>query len=65
MSTKQANQTLNKNNITAKSLPWYGNVGLRKKEIKPFVKEKPFIKTWYYFWIRNTLFKFFTSNVTK
>ena len=44
ISMKQANQILNKNNITAKSLPGYQNAGLRKKEIKPYVKEKPFIK---------------------
>ena len=27
-----------------KLLPGYGNAALRKKEIKPYVKEKPFIK---------------------
>ena len=43
ISIKQANQILNKNNITIKSLPGYGIAGLRKKEIKPFVKEKTFI----------------------
>ena len=40
ISIKQANQILSKNNITVKSLPGYGNVGLKKNEIKPFVKEK-------------------------
>ena len=35
---------LNKSNITVKSLPGYGNADLKKKEIKPYVKEKPFIK---------------------
>ena len=45
ISTKQANQILNKNNIIIKTLPGYGNAALRKKEIKPYVvKEKPFIK---------------------
>ena len=29
-----------------KSLPGYGNAGLKKKEIKAYVKEKPFIKVW-------------------
>ena len=40
---KQANQILNKNNITIDSLPGYGNMGLKKKEIKLYVKEKTFI----------------------
>ena len=31
-------------NITVKSLTGYGNVELKKKEIKPYIKEKPFIK---------------------
>ena len=44
ISTKQANQILNKSNTTVKSLPWYGNAELKKKEIKPYAKEKPFIK---------------------
>ena len=65
ISIKQANQILNYNNITAKSLPGHGNAGLRKKEIKPFVREKPFIKVWYYFKIKNILSKFFTSNADK
>ena len=43
ISTKQANQILNKNNITIDSLPGYGNMRLKKKEIKPYVKEKTFI----------------------
>ena len=43
MSTKQANQILNKNKIV-KSLPGYGNAELKKNELKPYVKEKPFIK---------------------
>ena len=29
-----------------KLLAGYGNAALRKKEIKPYVKEKPFIKIW-------------------
>ena len=48
ISIKQANQILNKSNITAKSLPGHGHLGLRKKGIKVFVKEKRFIKKWYY-----------------
>ena len=32
ISTKQANQILNKNNITVKSLPGYGNMSLKQKE---------------------------------
>ena len=44
ISIKQANQILNKSNITAKSLPGHGHLGLRKKGIKVFVKEKRFIK---------------------
>ena len=43
ISRKQANQILNKNNIKVKWLPGYGNINLRKKEIKPFVEEKTFI----------------------
>ena len=46
ISIKQANQILNKNNIIMKLLPGHGNASLRKKEIKPHVKEKPFIKIW-------------------
>ena len=44
ISTKQANLILNKINTTVKSLTGYGNVELKKKEIKPYIKEKPFIK---------------------
>ena len=44
ISWKQTNQILNKSNITVKSLPGYGNAELKKKDIKPYVKEKPFIK---------------------
>ena len=46
ISTKQAKQILNKNSITINSLPGHGNLGLKKKEIKPCVKEKTFIKVW-------------------
>ena len=46
ISSKQANQILNKSNILVKSLPGYGNAELRKKDIKPYVKEKSFIKVW-------------------
>ena len=44
ISTKQANQILNKNNIIVKSLPGYGNAEWRKKEIEAYVKEKSFVK---------------------
>ena len=44
ISWKQTNQILNKSNIIVKSLPGYGNAELKKKDIKPYVKEKPFIK---------------------
>ena len=43
ISTKQPNQVLNKNNITMESLSGCGNMGLKKKEIKPCVNEKTFI----------------------
>ena len=38
ISTKQANQILNKNKIIVKSLPGYGNAELKKNELKPYVK---------------------------
>ena len=44
ISTKQANQILNKSNISVKSLPGYGNAELNKKDIKSCIKEKTFIK---------------------
>ena len=44
ISTKQANQILNKSKIIVKSLPGYGNAELKKKDIKPSITEKPFIK---------------------
>ena len=44
ISTKQANQILNKSNMSVKSLPGYGNTELNKKDIKRYAKEKPFIK---------------------
>ena len=46
ISTKQKKQILNKNSIAINSLPGHGNLGLKKKEIKPCVKEKTFIKVW-------------------
>ena len=49
ISMKQQNLILNKNSISVKSLPGYGNAGLRKKEIKSLIKEKFFIKVWCYF----------------
>ena len=44
ISTKQANQILNKSNIVVKSLPGYGNAELKREDIKWNIKEKPFIK---------------------
>ena len=44
ISTKQANQILNKSNISVKSLPGYGNAELKRKDIKSCIKEKPFVK---------------------
>ena len=44
ISTKQANQMLNKSKIIVKSLPGYRNAELKKKDIKPSVTEKQFIK---------------------
>ena len=44
ISIKQVKQILNKNNTTIDSLPGHGNMGLKEKEIKPYVKEKTFIK---------------------
>ena len=41
---KEANQILSINKIAIKFLPAYGNAELKKKEIKPYVTEKPFIK---------------------
>ena len=46
ISIKQVKQILNKNNTTIDSLPGHGNMGLKEKEIKPYVKEKTFIKVW-------------------
>ena len=40
----EANQILSINKIAIKFLPAYGNAELKKKEIKPYVTEKPFIK---------------------
>ena len=40
ISVKQAKKILNKNNITINLLPGHGNIALKKKEIKPCVKEK-------------------------
>ena len=50
ISMKQQNLNLKQeNSLSVKSLPGYGNAGLRKKEIKSLIKEKFFIKVWYYF----------------
>ena len=40
ISFKRALTTLKEHNITIKSLPDNGNMGLRKKNIKPYVKNK-------------------------
>ena len=42
ISIKQAKHILNKSNITINSLTGHANMGLKKKEIKPHVKEKTF-----------------------
>ena len=44
ISSKEANQILNKNGVIVKSLLGYGNAELKKKDIKPSVTEKRFIK---------------------
>ena len=65
ISIKQVNQILNKSNIIVKSLPGYGDARLRKKEIKPYVKEKPFIKVWYSLKIKILYSNIFNSSVDK
>ena len=40
ISVKKTYTILRENNITIKSLPGYGNMGLRKKDIKPYVENK-------------------------
>ena len=40
ISVKKAYAILRENNVTVKSLPGYGNMGLRKKDIKPYVENK-------------------------
>ena len=44
ISSKHANQILNKSKTIIKSLPGYGNAELKNKYIKPSVMEKAFIK---------------------
>ena len=44
ISSKHANQISNKSKTIIKSLPGYGNAELKKKDIKPSVTEKAFIK---------------------
>ena len=70
ISMKQANLILNKNAISTKSLPGYGNARLRKKEIITLTKEKSFMKVWYYFEFLVRILSvahiwFFSSNVNK
>ena len=45
ISVKRAHTILRQNNINIKSLPGYGNMGLRKKDIKPYVENKSDSKT--------------------
>ena len=45
ISVKSAYTILIENNINIKSLPGYGNMGLRKKDIKPYVENKNDVKT--------------------
>ena len=40
ISVKRAYTILRENNINFKSLPGYGNMGLRKKDIKPYVENE-------------------------
>ena len=40
ISVKRAYLILRENNINLKSLPGYGNIRLRKKDIKPYVENK-------------------------
>ena len=40
ISVKNAHTILRENKINLKSLPGYGNMGLRKKDIKPYVENK-------------------------
>ena len=40
ISVKRAYTILRENNINIKSLPGYGNMRLRKKDIKPYVENK-------------------------
>ena len=42
---KSAYTILIENNINIKSLPGYGNMGLRKKDIKPYVENKSNVKS--------------------
>ena len=39
ISTKNAHKILKEKEINIKSLPEYGNMGLRKKDITPYIKE--------------------------
>ena len=45
ISVKNANTILLENNIKVKSLPEYGNIGLKKKDIKPYIENKSDSKT--------------------
>ena len=40
ISVKRVHTILRENNINFKSLPGYGNMGLRKKDIKPYVENE-------------------------
>ena len=39
ISINKAHSILQKKNITIKSLPRYGNLGLHKKDVKPYVED--------------------------
>ena len=45
ISVKNAHAILRENNINIKSLSGYGNMGLRKKDIRPYVENKSDDKT--------------------
>ena len=45
ISVKNAYTILLESNINVKSLPGYGNIGLKKKDIKPYIENKSDSKT--------------------
>ena len=43
ISNKEAKHILNKNKVSINLLPGYGHMGIRKKDIKPCVKEESYV----------------------